>query len=111
MPLQISRREAEVIRRRYGLHGKPGETLRQIGEDLHPSHERMRQIEAEALAKLDCRASSGLPRPLVLRTAAVYAPVLVCVVPGVLTPGRLPRIMRAKTRQGFSLLLIKCIAS
>lgn len=45
-------REAEVIRRRFGLHGKPGETLRQIGNDLHLSHERVRQIEAEALAKL-----------------------------------------------------------
>jgi RNA polymerase sigma factor (sigma-70 family) len=27
----LSPREAEVLRRRYGLHGKPGETLRQIG--------------------------------------------------------------------------------
>jgi RNA polymerase primary sigma factor len=48
----LSLREAEVIRRRFGLHGKPGETLRQIGEDLHLSHERVRQIEAEALTKL-----------------------------------------------------------
>jgi RNA polymerase sigma factor (sigma-70 family) len=48
----LSPREADVIRRRYGLHGKAGETLRQIGEDLHLSHERVRQIEAEALAKL-----------------------------------------------------------
>jgi RNA polymerase primary sigma factor len=45
-------REAEVIRRRFGLHGQPGETLRQIGLGLHLSHERVRQIEAEALAKL-----------------------------------------------------------
>lgn len=45
-------REAEVIRRRFGLHGQPGETLRQIGLGLHLSHERVRQIEAEALTKL-----------------------------------------------------------
>ena len=45
-------REAEVLRRRFGLHGQPGETLRQIGLDLALSHERVRQIEAQALAKL-----------------------------------------------------------
>ncbi len=45
-------REAEVIRRRFGLDGKPGETLRQIGLDLQLSHERVRQIETQALAKL-----------------------------------------------------------
>lgn len=45
-------REAEVLRRRFGLDGHPGETLRQIGLDLALSHERVRQIEAQALAKL-----------------------------------------------------------
>ncbi len=45
-------REAEVLRRRFGLDGQPGETLRQIGLDLELSHERVRQIEAQALAKL-----------------------------------------------------------
>jgi argininosuccinate synthase len=48
----LSPREAEVIRWHFGLHGQPEETLRQIGLDLHLSHERVRQIEAEALAKL-----------------------------------------------------------
>jgi len=48
----LTPREAEVIRRHFGLHGQPEETLRQIGLDLHLSHERVRQIEAEALAKL-----------------------------------------------------------
>jgi RNA polymerase sigma factor (sigma-70 family) len=52
-------REAEVLRRRFGLDGYPGETLRQIGLDLALSHERVRQIEAQALAKLKAE-SPGL---------------------------------------------------
>jgi len=48
----LTPREAEVIRRRFGLHGQPEEHLRQVGEALHLSHERVRQIEAAALAKL-----------------------------------------------------------
>ena len=52
-------REAEVLRRRFGLDGQPGETLRQIGLDLELSHERVRQIEAQALAKLKAE-SPGL---------------------------------------------------
>lgn len=48
----LTPREAEVMRRRFGLHGKPEEHLRQVGEALHLSHERVRQIEAAALAKL-----------------------------------------------------------
>ena len=48
----LTSREADIIRRRFGLHGEAAETLRQIGEALHLSHERVRQIVAEALAKL-----------------------------------------------------------
>jgi DNA-directed RNA polymerase sigma subunit (sigma70/sigma32) len=48
----LTAREAEIIRRRFGLHGGAAETLRQIGEALHLSHERVRQVEAQALAKL-----------------------------------------------------------
>jgi RNA polymerase sigma factor (sigma-70 family) len=49
---KLTSREAEVIRRRFGLHARPTETLRQVGLRLHLSHERVRQIEVDALAKL-----------------------------------------------------------
>lgn len=40
------------MRRRFGLHGTPSESLRQIGATLHLSHERVRQREVKARAKL-----------------------------------------------------------
>ena len=49
---ELSAKQREVVERRFGLHGGAAETLRQIGEALHLSHERVRQVEAQALAKL-----------------------------------------------------------
>lgn len=49
---RLTPRETEIIRRRFGLHGQPAETLRQIALDLQLSHERVRQLESHALAKL-----------------------------------------------------------
>jgi RNA polymerase nonessential primary-like sigma factor len=48
----LSAREAAVIRLRYGLEDDTPQTLSQIGEDLHLSRERVRQIESRALLKL-----------------------------------------------------------
>ena len=44
--------EQMVIRMRFGLSDKPPETLKQIGDRLQLSRERIRQIEARALSKL-----------------------------------------------------------
>ncbi len=44
--------EADVIRRRYGLDDEPEQTLQEIGNEYQRSRERIRQIEARALAKL-----------------------------------------------------------
>lgn len=44
--------EADVIRRRYGLDDEQEQTLQEIGNDYRRSRERIRQIEARALAKL-----------------------------------------------------------
>ena len=49
---ELSGREAAVIRLRYGLEDDTPQTLSQIGEGMHLSRERVRQIESRALLKL-----------------------------------------------------------
>ena len=46
-------REATVLRMRFGLNGEEPKTLKEIGESLGLTRERVRQIESEALAKLN----------------------------------------------------------
>ncbi len=48
----LNDREREVINARYGLDGTNGMTLREIGEQIGLSRERVRQIERRALRKL-----------------------------------------------------------
>ncbi len=45
-------REATVLRMRFGLDGHEPRTLKEIGESLSLTRERVRQIETEALGKL-----------------------------------------------------------
>jgi RNA polymerase nonessential primary-like sigma factor len=49
---QLSGREAAVLRQRFGLNDDTPRTLSEIGERMHLSRERVRQIEARALLKL-----------------------------------------------------------
>jgi RNA polymerase primary sigma factor len=49
---QLDEREATVLRMRFGLHGGEPRTLKEIGECLRLTRERVRQIELEALGKL-----------------------------------------------------------
>ena len=48
----LTKKEAEVIRLRYGLNGENQKTLEETGKELNVSRERIRQIEAKALRKL-----------------------------------------------------------
>jgi RNA polymerase primary sigma factor len=48
---QLDERGATVLRMRFGLNGEP-KTLKEIGECLDLTRERVRQIELEALKKL-----------------------------------------------------------
>jgi hypothetical protein len=48
----LTPREAEVIRRRFGLDGKGGQFLDDVGRAFNLTRERIRQIESKALRKL-----------------------------------------------------------
>ena len=52
----LTPREQEIMRMRMGFEGDASHVLQQIGETLHLSRERVRQIEVQALRKLKFHA-------------------------------------------------------
>lgn len=57
----IDDREAKILRLRYGLDGNEPLTLKEIGTHVGLTRERVRQIEIEALKKLNQRLESDRP--------------------------------------------------
>ncbi len=49
----LSERDADILQMRYGLNGYSPMTLQEIGDKIDLSRERVRQIEGEALKKLN----------------------------------------------------------
>ena len=48
----LTKREAKVLRMRFGIDMNTDHTLEEVGQDFHVTRERIRQIEAKALRKL-----------------------------------------------------------
>ena len=57
----IDERDARVLRLRFGLEGKEALTLKQIGQEVGLTRERVRQIEVEALKKLHQQLTDAKP--------------------------------------------------
>jgi RNA polymerase primary sigma factor len=57
----IDEREATILRLRFGLDGNEPMTLKEIGQQIGLTRERVRQIEIEALKKLNERMNSDQP--------------------------------------------------
>ncbi len=62
---QLSDKESDVLRRRYGLNGSAKETLEAIGKSYDVTRERVRQIESFAVKKIkSLPAFSRLMKPV-----------------------------------------------
>ncbi|MGI9013839.1 MAG: sigma-70 family RNA polymerase sigma factor [Phycisphaerales bacterium] len=57
----IDERDARVLKLRYGLEGQEPLTLKEIGREVGLTRERVRQIEVEALRKLQAQLEDDKP--------------------------------------------------
>lgn len=48
----LDKRESVIIKERFGLNGRPAQTLNSVAEKVHLSKERVRQLQMRALEKL-----------------------------------------------------------
>ena len=61
---RLTERERTVIEMRYGLNGREPATLDEVGREFNVTRERIRQIEAKALAKMRHPSTPGTLREL-----------------------------------------------
>jgi RNA polymerase primary sigma factor len=61
----LTPREEKVLRLRFGIGEKSDHTLEEVGRDFQVTRERIRQIEAKALRKLQHGVRSKLLRSYV----------------------------------------------
>jgi RNA polymerase primary sigma factor len=71
---RLNDQERRVLDHRFGLQGDPPLTLRETGEQLRLSRERVRQLEQRAIARLKRVLHHGYPRAHVLRAAPSSRP-------------------------------------
>ena len=57
----IDHRDAHVLRLRFGLEGQEPLTLKEVGDQVGLTRERVRQIEVDALKKLYTRMMDDKP--------------------------------------------------
>ena len=57
----IDKRESTILKLRYGLEGREPLTLKEIGEEIGLTRERVRQIEIDAMKKIQKRLNSNRP--------------------------------------------------
>ena len=57
----IDERDARILRLRFGLSGKEPLTLKEIGEEVGLTRERVRQIQSKALEKLQTQLMDDRP--------------------------------------------------
>ncbi len=70
----IDERDARVLKLRFGLEGQEPLTLKQIGEEVGLTRERVRQIEVDALRKLQARMDDDRPTRFFTDTAPPKPP-------------------------------------
>ena len=77
----IDERDARVLRLRFGLEGQEPLTLKEIGQQVGLTRERVRQIEVEALKRLHSHLMDDKPRRFIRETSPKEAGKIGHVVP------------------------------